>query len=93
MDREDDIDAEPEAASTPLADKPPTRRRGPKGHEAKLEEADRELSALGQLPPGLRPCHRNQRIQNYLSAKGYDDDMPGRNAIQEFYNKRKRRTG
>jgi hypothetical protein len=83
---------EPEAASAPPAPAPPRRRRGPHGHGEKIDEADRELSALGQLPSTLRPAERNRRLQNHMAAKScYGTDIPTRSSIQRYYDLRRRR--
>jgi hypothetical protein len=70
------------ASASPAPETPARPRRG---HAPKLAEAVAALRADRKLPPNLRPSHRDKRIQDWLTAAGYGNDLPDRTAIRRYF--------
>jgi len=84
----------PEADQSEQAEaRAPARRRG---HGAKIDEAVQALRRAGRLPPNLRPVERDQRVVDWLKARGYAgdkahghrSDLPSPSALARYFNKR-----
>jgi hypothetical protein len=77
-----DLEPGGSASSSPTA-----TAQSRRGHWPKIHEAVTALRAQGKLPPNLRPCHRDGRIQKWLlaEAEAYGDDLPDRWAIRRYF--------
>jgi hypothetical protein len=77
-------DSPPAGVERDLAREPSVRRTS-RGHAPKIAAAVGELEAEGELPPHLRPAHRDRRILDRLVRMGYERDLPNRDAIRRFF--------